>query len=235
MSQKVLIVLTSHDTLGNTGKETGFYLPEVSHPVDVFDLAGLTVAYVSPKGGKAPMIGIDRADPVNAAFLEHPKKMAQVENTLHPTQINPSEYDAIFYAGGHGTMWDFPENIDLAHIAARIYEQGGIVGAVCHGSAGLVNIQLSDGNYLVTGKVVSGFTNEEEKEVGLAEVVPFLLEDKLAECGATVEKAPNFQAQVSVSDRLVTGQNPASAAGVAERMVNLLAAQNSTTSTLVSA
>jgi putative intracellular protease/amidase len=232
MTQKVLIALTSHDTLGNTGKETGFYLPEVSHPVDIFDRADLTVEYVSPKGGKAPMIGIDRADPVNAAFLDNPKKMAQVENTLHPTQINPSEYAAIFYAGGHGTMWDFPENVDLVRIAAHIYEQGGIVGAVCHGPAGLVNLQLSDGSYLVTGKVVSCFANEEEKEVGLAEVVPFLLEEKLVERRATVEKALNFQAKVSVSDRLVTGQNPASAAGVAERIVNLL---KSTTSTLVSA
>ncbi len=223
MSQKILIVLTSHDTLGNTGKETGFYLPEVSHPVAVFDRAGLTVEYVSPQGGKAPMIGIDRADPLNAAFLDNPEKMAQVENTLHPTQVNPSEYAAIFYAGGHGTMWDFPDNEDLTHLAANIYEQGGIVGAVCHGPAGLVNIQLSNGNYLVAGKVVSGFTNEEEKAVGLAEVVPFLLEEKLIERGATVDKAPNFQAKVAVSDRLVTGQNPASATDVAEQMVMLLA------------
>ncbi|MBD1870996.1 type 1 glutamine amidotransferase domain-containing protein [Oculatella sp. FACHB-28] len=222
MSQKVLIVLTSHDTLGNTGQETGFYLPEVSHPVDVFDREGLTVEYVSPKGGKAPMTGIDLNDPLNAAFLDSPEKMAQVENTLNPTQVNPSEYAAIFYAGGHGTMWDFPEDAKLAQIATSIYEQGGVVGAVCHGPAGLVNIQLSDGSYLVNGKVVSGFTNEEEEAVGLTEVVPFLLEEKLTERGATVEKAPNFQAKTVVSGRLVTGQNPASAAGVAEAIVTLL-------------
>ncbi|MBF2046698.1 MAG: type 1 glutamine amidotransferase domain-containing protein [Elainella sp. C42_A2020_010] len=222
MSQKILIVLTSHDTLGNTGKETGFYLPEVSHPVDVFERAGLSVEYVSPKGGKAPMTGIDRTDLLNAEFLDNPQKMAQVENTLHPTQVNPSEYAAIFYAGGHGTMWDFPDNQELASIAARIYAQDGIVGAVCHGPAALVNVQLANQDYLVAGKVVAGFTNEEEVEVGLAEVVPFLLEDKLRERGATIEKAPNFQAKVVVSDRLVTGQNPASAAGVAEQMVRLL-------------
>jgi putative intracellular protease/amidase len=222
MSQKVLIVLTSHDTLGNTGKETGFYLPEVSHPVDVFDRAGLTVEYVSPKGGKAPMIGIDRDDPLNVEFLDNADKMAQVENTLNPTQINSSDYDAIFFAGGHGTMWDFPENAELARIAASIYEQGGVVGAVCHGPAGLLNIQLSNQDYLVAGKVVSGFTNEEEAAVGLTEVVPFLLEEKLIERGATVEKAPNFQEKVVVSDRLVTGQNPASAAGVAKAMATVL-------------
>lgn len=223
MSQKVLIVLTSHSTLGTTSKETGFYLPEVSHPVDVFERAGLAVEYVSPQGGKAPMIGQDRADPLNAAFLDNAEKMAQVEHTLHPTQVNPSDYAAIFYAGGHGTMWDFPDSEDLARIAAHIYEQGGVVGAVCHGPAGLVNIQLSGGSYLLDGKVVSGFTNEEEQAVGLVEVVPFLLEDKLTERGARVDKAPNFEAQVVLSDRLVTGQNPASAAGVAEQMTALLA------------
>ncbi|XGV94648.1 MAG: type 1 glutamine amidotransferase domain-containing protein [Leptolyngbya sp. BL-A-14] len=222
MSKTVLVVLTSHDTLGNTGKETGFYLPEVSHPVDVFERAGFTVRYVSPKGGKAPMIGLDRTDALNVAFLDSPEKMQQVENTLHPTQVNPAEYNAIFYAGGHGTMWDFPENVDLARIAAAIYEQGGIVGAVCHGPAGLVNIRLSDQSYLVTGKTVSTFTNEEEVAVGLNEVVLFSLEDKLVEQGATIEKAPNFAPKTVVSDRLVTGQNPASAAGVAEAMVALL-------------
>jgi putative intracellular protease/amidase len=222
MSHKVLIVLTSHDRLGDTGQETGFYLPEVSHPVEVFDRAGLIVDYVSPKGGKAPMIGIDRTDLLNAAFLDNSDKMTQIENTLHPDQVNPSDYSAIFYAGGHGTMWDFPDNDDLSRIAAHIYEQGGVVGAVCHGPAGLVNIRLSNHDYLIAGKVVSGFTNEEEAAVELTEVVPFLLEDQLIERGASVEKAPNFQAKVVVSDRLVTGQNPASAAGVAEQIVNLL-------------
>ncbi|MCC5637298.1 type 1 glutamine amidotransferase domain-containing protein [Nostoc sp. CHAB 5844] len=226
MSKKVLIVLTSHDKLGNTGKETGFYLPEVSHPVAVFDSAGFTVEYVSPKGEKAPMTGVDLNDPLNVAFLNNPSKMAQVENTLHPSEINPSEYDAIFYAGGHGTMWDFPDHVELAQIAAKIYEQGGIVGAVCHGPAGLVNIQLSDQSYLVAGKVVSSFTNEEEAAVGLTDVVPFLLESKLIERGATLEKAPNFQVKVVVCDRLVTGQNPASAAGVAEQIVTLLTNAN---------
>ena len=226
MSQKVLIVLTSHDTLGNTGRETGFYLPEVSHPVDVFERAGLTVEYVSPKGGKAPMIGIERTDPINAAFLDDPEKMTQVENTLHPSQVDCSAYAAMFYAGGHGTMWDFPNNNALARIAADIYEQGGIVGAVCHGPAGLVNLRLANGEYLVAGKRIATFTNEEEVAVGLSDVVPFALESKLIERGAIVDKAPNFQSQVVASERLVTGQNPASAAGVAELMVALLKAES---------
>lgn len=238
MSQKILIVLTSHDRLGNTGKETGFYLPEVSHPVEVFDRANLTVEYVSPKGGKAPMTGIDLSDPLNQAFVENPEKMAQVENTQNPEQINPAEYDAIFYAGGHGTMWDFPHTPALDRIAATIYDRGGIVSAVCHGSAGLVNLKLANGQYLVDGKTVAAFTNEEEAAVGLSEVVPFLLESKLIERGAVVEKAANFEAKVVVSGReascelqhrLVTGQNPASATGVAEAIVQLLKAKTPAT------
>ncbi|PSB17724.1 type 1 glutamine amidotransferase domain-containing protein [Phormidesmis priestleyi ULC007] len=223
-AKKVLIVLTSHDTLGNTGKETGFYLPEVTHPEAAFEKAGFSIDYVSPKGGKAPMIGIDLKDPLNQAFLENAAKVAQVETTLTPAQVDSTKYDAIFYAGGHGTMWDFPENQELAAIASTIYEQGGVVGAVCHGPAGLVNIKLSNGDYLVSGKTVAGFTNDEEAAVGLSEVVPFFLEEALTDRGATHTKAANFESHVVVSDRLVTGQNPASAAGVGEQMVKLLKA-----------
>jgi putative intracellular protease/amidase len=221
-SQKVLIVLTSHDTLGETGKETGFYLPEVTHPLDAFTRAGLTVDFVSPKGGKAPMVGIDLEDPLNKAFLENSELVSRVENTVNPAEIDPAEYSAIFYAGGHGTMWDFPEDDRLAAHAAAIYEAGGIVGAVCHGPAALVNIRLSNGEYLVANKTVSAFTNEEEAAVGLTEIVPFLLESKLIERGANFTKVPNFQVCVVTSDRLVTGQNPASAAGVGLQMVELL-------------
>jgi putative intracellular protease/amidase len=221
-TQHVLFVLTSHDTLGTTGKETGFYLSEVSHPYAAFEKANIEVEFVSPKGGKAPMTGVELDDPINKAFLEDPTKVAKVENTLTPDQVDPARYDAIFYAGGHGTMWDFPNNDQLAQIAAAIYEKGGVVGAVCHGPAGLVNIRLSDGAYLVNGKTASSFTNEEEAAVGLSDIVPFLLESTLVERGATHTKAPNFQPHVVVSDRLVTGQNPASATGVGERMVELL-------------
>jgi putative intracellular protease/amidase len=147
-SKKILIVLTSHATLGSTEKETGFYLPEVTHPESVFEQAGYEIDYVSPEGGKAPMIGIDLTDPINKAFLENAEKVAKVESTLNPTQVDATQYAAIFYAGGHGTMWDFPENQELNTIAAQIYEQGGIISAVCHGPAGLVNIKLSNGAYL---------------------------------------------------------------------------------------
>jgi putative intracellular protease/amidase len=221
-TKKVLIVLTSHATLGTTGKETGFYLPEVTHPEAVFEKAGYTIEYVSPNGGKAPMTGVDLDDPLNTAFLNDARKTAQIENTLSPAQVDATQYAAIFYAGGHGTMWDFPENAELATIASQIYEQGGIVGAVCHGPAGLINVKLSNGEYLVKDKTVSAFTNEEEVAVGLDKVIPFFLQDKLVERGATHTKAEDFQKHVVVSDRLVTGQNPASAAGVGEEMVKLM-------------
>jgi putative intracellular protease/amidase len=221
-AKRVLIVLTSHDKLGDTGKLTGFYLPEATHPYEVFENAGFEIDFVSPKGGKAPMDGVDLEDPINKAFLEDEAKVAKVENTLTPGQIDPNRYDAILYAGGHGTMWDFPNNQELAQIAATIYEQGGIVGAVCHGPAGLVNIKLADGTYLIAGKTVASFTNEEEAAVQLSDVVPFLLESKLIEKGANHTKAGNFEPHVVVSDRIVTGQNPASAKGVGDRIVELL-------------
>ncbi len=221
-TQRVLFVLTSHDILGATGKETGFYLSEVTHPEEAFERAGIEVEFVSPNGGKAPMIGVELQDPSNKAFLDDAAKMTKVENTMAPAAIDPSRYDAIFYAGGHGTMWDLPENQELAAIAAQIYESGGVVGAVCHGPAGLIPIRLSTGEPLVAGKRVAGFSNSEEVAVGLSDVVPFLLANKLTELGATHTQADNFQAHVEVSDRLVTGQNPASARGVGEQMVALM-------------
>jgi putative intracellular protease/amidase len=220
--QRVLFVLTSHDTLGESGQPTGFYLAEVTHPYTVFEQAGIPVDFVSPKGGKAPMTGVDLTDPLNKEFLDNPAKMAAVENTLTPEAIDPSKYNAIFYSGGHGTMWDFPHQPVLDKVAATIYEQGGVVGAVCHGPSGLLNIKLSDGSYLVAGKKVAAFTNEEEVAMKLTEVIPFFLADKLTERGAIYTKADNFKSNVEVVDRLVTGQNPASAKGVGEQMVALM-------------
>jgi putative intracellular protease/amidase len=222
MTNRVLFVLTSHAKLGDTGKETGFYLPEVTHPLAEFDRAGIEVDFVSPQGGKAPMTGANLDDPLDKAFLDDPARVAKVEHTLTPAEIDPADYAAIFYAGGHGTMWDFPNNAALDRLAAAIYDRGGIVGSVCHGAAGLLNIQRSDGTYLIAGRTVSAFTNEEEIAVGLNEVVPFLLASKLVERGAIHTKADNFQSHVVVSDRLVTGQNPASAGRVGAEMVTLL-------------
>lgn len=221
--QKILIALTSHAQLGDTGRATGFYLPEAAHPYAAFTAAGYQVDFVSPQGGEPPADGIDRSDPLQQAFLADDTAMAKLRDTLRPEQIDSADYDAIFYAGGHGVMWDFPQNERLAQLAAAIYERGGVVAAVCHGPAALVNIRLGDGSYLVDGKAVSAFTNEEEAAVGLTDVVPFLLESALAERGARISKAPNFAAHTAVSERLVTGQNPASATPVAQQVLAVLA------------
>ncbi|WP_049399672.1 MULTISPECIES: type 1 glutamine amidotransferase domain-containing protein [Stenotrophomonas] len=228
MTQRILFILTSHDRKGAAGAAdaapSGFYLSEVTHPHRVLADAGYAVDFVSPKGGKTQVDGLDLDDPVNAAFWSDAALRGATETTLAPSQVDPDAYAAIFYAGGHATMWDFPDNAELAVIAARIYERGGVVAAVCHGPAGLVNLTLSDGRHLVAGKDVSAFTNDEERAVGLYDTVPFLLADVLQERGARHVPAPNFQAQVVVSKRLVTGQNPASATGVAEAMLPLLVA-----------
>lgn len=225
MSQRILFVLTSHDRKGAPSSDTGpsgFYLSEVSHPYKVLAAAGYSIDFVSPKGGRAQVDGLDLSDPINAEFWGNPVLRAATENTLAPTQVDGAKYDAIFYAGGHATMWDFPEDTALAALAGRIYDQGGVVAAVCHGPAGLLNVKLANGRYLVQGKQVAAFTNDEERAVGLYETEPFLLADALVDRGATHMAAPDFEAKVVVSERLVTGQNPASATGVAEAICALL-------------
>jgi putative intracellular protease/amidase len=220
--KRALFVLTSHDRKGD--KPSGFYLSEATHPHQQLSDAGYSIDFVSPKGGKAPLDpdGFDLKDPINAAFWENALLRRAVENTRKPTEVNANDYAAIFYAGGHGTMWDLPDNQELARLAASIYERGGVVGAVCHGPAGLVNVKLGDGTYLVAGKDVAAFTNDEERAAKLDAVIPFFLADRLVERGARHQAAPNWKPKVVVSERLVTGQNPASATGVGAAMVELL-------------
>jgi putative intracellular protease/amidase len=219
MSKTILMVLTNHDDLGGLRK-TGYYVPEAAHPYEVFEAQGYTVDFVSPQGGEPPKDGFDADDVSQVRFLEENKD--KLKATLTPEQVNADNYQAIFYAGGHGTMWDFPNNTALAEIASSIYERGGVVAAVCHGPAALVNVRLLNGEFLVKGKAVAAFTNAEEEAVNLTEVVPFLLESKLVERGAEHVPAANFQVNVQTSERLVTGQNPASATGVAEAVVRVL-------------
>ena len=219
MKKKILFVVTSHDKKGNTGKPTGYYLGEVSHPWEVLHQAGYEIDFVSPKGGTPPVDGFDLSDSTNKAFWENSTYRNKIDHSLSPSEVKATDYTAVFYAGGHGAMWDFADNAELAGIAAAIYEQGGIVGAVCHGPAGLVNVKLSNGAYLVNGKKINAFTNEEEIAVALDQVVPFSLEDKLVERGARYEKSGLWQPHVTVDQRVVTGQNPQSAKGVGEAML----------------
>ncbi|MEV0588225.1 type 1 glutamine amidotransferase domain-containing protein [Nonomuraea sp. NPDC050310] len=217
MSKRILIVLTSHDDLGGE-RPTGFYVSEAAHPWEVFRKAGYQVDVASVAGGEAPQDGFDADDPVQREFVE----TFDLSATARVADLDPAAYDAVFYAGGHGTMWDFPSDPGVARAGREVYENGGVVAAVCHGPAALVDLTLSDGSHLVAGKRVAGFTNAEEAAVGLTEVVPFLLADRLTAAGATHVPGPDFQPQVVVDGRLATGQNPQSAGALAEEVVTLL-------------
>lgn len=211
--RRVLMVVTSHSLLGSTGEQTGAWLAEVTHPYYEFVDSGFTVTFVSPQGGEPPVdprsLGAD--DPTNTRFLQDSVAQDLFSHSLPPDSVAAKNFDIVFFCGGHGTMWDFPDNERLATVTSEIYEAGGVVGAVCHGPAALVDVTLSDGTYLIDGMTVTAFTNEEERARGLQDVVPFLLESRLRERGAEFDGAENWQENVVVSDRLVTGQNPASA------------------------
>lgn len=222
MKKKILFVVTSHEKLGDTGKKTGYELSEVSHPWKVLTEAGYDIDFVSPLGGKPPVDGFNLEDPINKEFWENKTARNKIDNSMKPTDVDPAKYVAIFFAGGHGTMWDFPDNAKLAEIAKTIYENNGVVAAVCHGPAALVNIKLGDGKYLVNGKKINSFTDDEERAVKMDKVVPFLLETKLVERGAQFEKSGIQQKHVTVDQRVVTGQNPASATGVGEAIAKEL-------------
>lgn len=221
MKKKILFVVTSHDKKSN-GDKTGYFLSEVSHPWKVLTEAGYEIDFISPKGGNPPVDGFDLKDSTNKEFWENEYYHNKISNSLKPSEVNPNNYVAIHYAGGHGAMWDLPNNTAIAKIAADIYEQNGVVAAVCHGPAGLVNIKLSNGKYLLEGKKVNGFTNEEETIVGLTNVVPFLLEDELKKRGGIYEKSDPWQVHVVSDQRLVTGQNPQSAKEVGEAIKEAL-------------
>jgi putative intracellular protease/amidase len=220
----VLIVLTSHGILGRTGKATGYYLPELSHALAEFRAAGLAVDFASPQGGKPPMDGVDRKDPKNAAVLDDSALMQRLGTTKKLSEVDIANYDAIYVPGGHGTVWDLPDDAHLQRIIATLWQRGGVVGAVCHGPAALVNVKLEDGRYLVDGQRVAAFTDDEERAAGLDGVVPFLLASTLKSRGARHEQVGLWQPLAVVGERLVTGQNPASTQKVASAMVALLTA-----------
>lgn len=214
LPRPVLFVLTSHDRKGATGQPTGYYLGEVTHQLAELDAAGIAVEFASIQGGEPPVDGLDLDDPVNAGYWNDPAFRHAVATTRRLDQVDASRYAAVFFAGGHGAMWDFPNSAAVARVAREVYQAGGAVAAVCHGPAALVNVVLDDGHALVAGKRVAAFTDSEERAVGLERVVPFLLASTLTERGALHQPAPDWTAQVVVDGRLITGQNPQSASGV---------------------
>ncbi len=224
MKTKTLIVVTSYSQLGNTGKTTGYYLPEVTHPYFELEKAGFEVDIASPRGGQAPMDASskDLSDENNRSFLARPELVEKLRNTIALDKISTADYAAVLYAGGHGTMWDFADSEEINRITSQIYENDGVVAAVCHGPAALVNVKLSDGTFLINGKRMTGFSNAEEEAAGLTKVMPFLLQTYLEKRNAKYESAPLWQENVVVDGRLVTGQNPASASGVGKAIVKVL-------------
>lgn len=218
----VLFVLTSHGVKGSTGAPTGFYLGEVTHPLAVLQAAGIAVEFASIQGGEPPVDGLDLDDAINARFWADAGFRAAIRQTRKLDDISAGDYAAIFYAGGHGAVWDFPDSPAVQRLSREIYEAGGVVAAVCHGPTALVNVKLSDGRYLVAGKRVAAFTDDEERAVQLEKVVPFLLASTLVQRGALHEAAPDWSSKVVVDGRLVTGQNPQSATGVGEALRDLL-------------
>lgn len=219
---KVLFVFTSTTTKGTTGEKTGFTLTEAAQPWLVFSDAGYEMDFASPKGGKVSVDTLKFEDQGDHIFWNDQGVQSKLNNTLLPQNVKIGDYMAVFFVGGHGTMWDFADSASIAKLAVDVYEKGGIVGSVCHGAAALINAKLSTGQYIIDGKNITGFTNAEEKEVKMDKVVPFLLETELVKKGGKFIAKPNWQANVQVADRLVTGQNPASAKGVGEEMVKLL-------------
>ena len=218
--KRVLFVLTSNGVMGDTGRETGYWLAEAAHPWAVFREAGIDVDLASIRGGRPPVEGVDLEDPAPAAFHEEPA----LDTTTPLADVDPALYDAVLYVGGHGSMWDFPGNPDIVRVGETVYNAGGVLGAVCHGPAGLLDLRLPDGSYLLDGKRVTSFSNAEEAEISLDVVVPFLLESALEDRGATHTDSGIFQPTVVVDGRIVTGQNPPSADGVAREMLALLGA-----------
>ena len=225
MNRKILVVLTSVEKYPNLNRATGLWLGEAVHFVKKVEDAGYAVDYVSPKGGYTPIDphSLAMAEPIDWEWYQKKEFMNRLGATLAPSEVKPDDYAAIYYAGGHGVIWDFPENEALQRISRTIYERGGIVSSVCHGAVGLLNITLSNGSLLVKGKTVTGFSNEEERLAELDKFVPFLTETELVSRGAVYTKADKAWAPFAVEDdRLITGQNPASGGAVADRLIEAL-------------
>jgi len=222
---KVLMVMTSHDKLGNTGRKTGFWLEEFAAPYFRFIDAGVTVTVVSPKGGQPPL------DPVSDTpegqteytirFKGDKAAQAVLAHTVLLSTVRAEDYDAVFYPGGHGPMWDLAESEDSVALIEAFYNAGKPVAAVCHAPGVLHRVKIN-GQPIVKGKRVTGFTNEEEEEVHLTHVVPFLVEDELKRLGGRFEKVANWQVFTVVDGLLITGQNPASSGPGAADLINLL-------------
>jgi putative intracellular protease/amidase len=223
MTKKVLMVLTSHDQLGETGQKTGFWVEEFAAPYYTFVDAGVEVTLATPNGGQAPIDPTSTlADFQTAATQRFDKDdvaQAQIASTKILASLSASNFDAVFYPGGHGPLWDLTENNDSINLIEDFLKAGKGVATVCHASAALLNVKNTSGEFAVKGKAVTGFTNSEEAAVQLTEVVPFLLEDELIKRGGDYQKAQDWHAFVVQDELIITGQNPASSSLAAEKLL----------------
>lgn len=223
---KILMVLTSHDQLGNTGKKTGLWLEEFAAPWYVFKEAGAEVTLASPKGGQPPLDPKSDAEDAQTdatrRFQGDEQAKAALANTLPLGEIDPYNFDAVFYPGGHGPLWDLAEDKDSITVLEAFYAANKPVAAVCHAPGVFKNVKAADGYPVVKGKRVTGFTNSEEAAVGLTDVVPFLVEDMLKEKGGEYSKGADWGSYVVEDGHLITGQNPASSEATAEALLKRL-------------
>lgn len=228
MTKKILMVLTSHDELGNTGKKTGFWVEEFATPYYTFIDAGVEVTLATPLGGQAPIDPTSTlADFQTSAtdrFDKDAEAQAKIASTVKLSTLNESDFDGVFYPGGHGPLWDLTDNEDSITLIESFLKADKAVATVCHASAALLNVKQSSGEFAIKGKAVTGFTNSEEDAVQLTEVVPFLLEDELIKRGGEYQKAQDWHAFAVQDGLIITGQNPASSALAAEKLLAQLSA-----------
>jgi putative intracellular protease/amidase len=225
----ILMVLTSHDRLGDTGRKTGFWLEEFAAPYFVFKDAGATITLASPQGGQPPLDPkSDEPDSQTDAtrrFKGDPAAQQALAHTVKLATVSAGDYDAVFYPGGHGPLWDLAEDRDSIKLIETMYGAGKVVAAVCHAPAAFRHAKAPDGTSLVAGKRVTGFTNTEEAAVQLTDIVPFLVEDMLVANGGKYSKGADWQPYTVTDGKLVTGQNPASSEAAAKEVLQQLAAK----------
>ncbi len=220
---KVLIVLTSHDQLGDTGRKTGFWLEELAAPYYTFRDAGVEVVLASPKGGQPPLDPVSN-DPnsqtdMTRRFEADADAQAALANTVRLDTVSAADFDAVFYPGGHGPLWDLAEDENSVQLIEDTLRAGKPVGLVCHAPGVLRHVKNEDGTPLVQGRAVTGFSNTEEAAVGLTDVVPFLVEDELAKLGGVFTKGADWGSHVVQNDLLITGQNPSSSTVAAAAVI----------------
>lgn len=227
MVTRILHVVSNVAHYADSSQPTGLWLSELTHAYDLFEAKGYEQRLVSPKGGVSPLdpraLKWPLLDSSARSWLADKRRMALLESTARPDDIDPAEFDVIYFTGGHAVMWDFPENDGLQRITRTIWERGGIVSAVCHGYCGLLNTRLSEGTLLVAGKRITGFSWTEEVLAGVARKMPYNAEAEMKKRGALYEKAVlPFASYIVADGRLVTGQNPFSAKATAERVAAML-------------